>query len=82
MSLNGKYSLGIVLTFALLAMTMLYIFPFLNSLFETKTLTAEKFFYSRVALWFVLIITFLYSFLIEKILSFYGKRENIPFYFT
>lgn len=81
MSLNGKYSLGIVLTFALLAMTMLYIFPFLNSLFETKTLTAEKFFYSRVALWFVLIITFLYSFLIEKKSFLLWKERKYSFLF-
>ncbi|GAA5100939.1 hypothetical protein GCM10023210_39940 [Chryseobacterium ginsengisoli] len=84
MSLNGKYSLGILLTFVLLALVMLYVFPFINEIIGTTNITAEKFFYSRIAIWLVLIITFLYSFFIEKqsFLLWKDKKYPITFYFT
>lgn len=84
MSLNGKYSLGILLTFVLLALVMLYVFPFINTVMGTTNFTAEKFFYTRTILWFVLIIIFLYSFFIEKnsFLLWKDKKYPITFYFT
>jgi membrane protease YdiL (CAAX protease family) len=82
MSLNGKYSLGILLTFVLLASVMLYIFPFINTITGTTTVTAEKFFSSRIAIWLVLAIAFFYSFFIEKdaFLLWKDKKYSIGFY--
>lgn len=84
MSLNGKYSLGILLTFILLALVMLYIFPFINTVMGTTNFTAEKFFYTRTILWSVLIVIFFYSFFIEKnsFLLWEDKKYSITFYFT
>ncbi|GAA4166727.1 hypothetical protein GCM10022217_40990 [Chryseobacterium ginsenosidimutans] len=82
MNLNGKYSWGILLTFVLLASVMLYIFPFINIITGTTNITAEKFFYSRIAIWLVLAITFLYSFFIEKhsFLLWKNKKYSVLFY--
>jgi membrane protease YdiL (CAAX protease family) len=82
MNLNGKYSLGILLTFVLLASVMLYIFPFINAITGTTNITAEKFFYSRIAIWLVLIILFFYSFFIEKhfFLLWKDKKSSVLFY--
>jgi membrane protease YdiL (CAAX protease family) len=82
MNLNGKYSLGILLTFVLLASVMLYIFPFINAITRTTNITAEKFFYSRIAVWLVLIILFFYSFFIEKhsFLLWKDKKYSVLFY--
>lgn len=82
MSFTGKYSLGILLTFVLLALAMLYALPLLNTITGTANITAEKFFYTRIALWFVLLVTFLYSFFIEKnsFLLWKDKKYPIRFY--
>ncbi|MFL9833057.1 CPBP family intramembrane glutamic endopeptidase [Chryseobacterium terrae] len=66
MSLNGRYSLGIILTFVLLAASMLYSIPTINSFFNYKTLTADLFFYDRLSLWLVLILILVYNFFIEN----------------
>lgn len=81
MSLNGKYSLGILLTFVLLAAVMLYIFPFINTILGVKGLTAETFFYSRIALWLVFITVFFYSFFIEKNSFLLWKDKKYSFFF-
>ncbi|MFY7845378.1 CPBP family intramembrane glutamic endopeptidase [Chryseobacterium gambrini] len=81
MSLNGKYSLGILLTFVLLAAVMLYIFPFIAMMTGEKSFTATAFLYSRMVLWMVLAITFLYSFLIEKQPFLLWKDKNYSFLF-
>lgn len=81
MSLNGKYSLGILLTFILLAAVMLYIFPFITMMTGEKTFTATAFLYSRMVLWMVLAITFLYSFFIEKQPFLLWKDKNYSFSF-
>ncbi|SDR05887.1 hypothetical protein SAMN05421664_3333 [Chryseobacterium soldanellicola] len=82
MSLTGKYSLGILLTFVLLALVMLYVLPLLNTITGTANITAEKFLYTRIVLWFVLLIIFLYSFFIEKnsFLLWKDKKYSISFY--
>ncbi|MDQ0593967.1 membrane protease YdiL (CAAX protease family) [Chryseobacterium ginsenosidimutans] len=82
MSLNAKYSLGILLTFVLLALVMIHIFPFINAIKGTTDITAEKFFYSRIAIWLVLIITILYNFVIEKnpFLVWKDKKYSSLFY--
>jgi len=66
MSVNGRYALGIVLTFVLLASAILYSIPIINKFFNYKTLTADLFFYSRLALWMVLLLIFSYNFFIEN----------------
>lgn len=66
MRLNGKYSVGILLTFVLLAMVMLYVFPVISMLTEVKSITGDIFFLSRLAIWAVFLIIFLYSRFIEK----------------
>lgn len=66
MSLNGRYSLGIILTFVLLAASMLYSIPLINLFFNYKTLTADLFFYNRLSLWLVLVLILIYNFFIEN----------------
>lgn len=66
MSLNGRYSLGIVLTFVLLAASMLYSIPLINLFFNYKTLTADLFFYNRLSLWAVLVLVLIYNFFLEN----------------
>ncbi|MEG0925158.1 CPBP family intramembrane glutamic endopeptidase [Chryseobacterium sp.] len=66
MGINGKYSIGILLTFILLAAVMLYIFPVIRMFTGIKNITANSFFLSRLAIWSVLLIVFLYSYFIEK----------------
>jgi len=66
MSLNGKYATGILLTFVLLAAVMIYIFPLIYFITGTKGITPVSFFYTRVALWIVLALVFLYNFFVEK----------------
>ncbi|PWN67411.1 CPBP family intramembrane glutamic endopeptidase [Chryseobacterium oncorhynchi] len=66
MSLNGKYSIGILLTFVLLAAVMLYVFPVIRMVTGIQSITVESFSLSRLAIWSVLLIVFLYSYFIEK----------------
>lgn len=78
MSLNGKYAIGIVLTFVLLALSMLYSIPLLNLFFNFKTLTAELFFYNRLSLWLVLLLILLYNFFIENRSFFVWEDKKYP----
>lgn len=66
MSLNGKYALGILLTFVLLAALMLYVFPLIYFITGVKEFNAANFLYTRIALWAVLGLIFLYSLSVEK----------------
>ncbi|WET50512.1 CPBP family intramembrane metalloprotease [Chryseobacterium indologenes] len=66
MGLNGKYSAGILLTFVLLGIVMLYVFPVISLITGSKTITGNAFSLSRIALWIILLIIFLYSLYIEK----------------
>ncbi|TZF98898.1 CPBP family intramembrane metalloprotease (plasmid) [Chryseobacterium panacisoli] len=75
MEVNGKYSIGILLTFVLLAAAMLYSFPVITLITGIKGITATSFFLSRIVIWIVLLIVFLYSIVIEKG-SFLLKKEN------
>lgn len=82
MSLNGKYAVGIALTFVLLVLSMLYSIPLINLFFNFKTLTAELFFYNRLSLWLVLILVLFYNFFIEN-RSFFvweDKKYSAGFY--
>ncbi|AZA89722.1 CAAX amino terminal protease self- immunity [Chryseobacterium nakagawai] len=63
---NGKYSVGILLTFVLLGTTMLYVFPVISMITGVKAVSGNTFSLSRIAIWTVLLIIFLYSLLIEK----------------
>ncbi|RQO33853.1 hypothetical protein DBR39_23070 [Chryseobacterium sp. KBW03] len=76
MSLNGKYSIGILLTFVLLAAVMLYIFPVVTMITGTIGITKDNFFLSRVAIWGVFLIVFLYSLFIEKSTFLLKKEEK------
>ncbi|MDH6254078.1 membrane protease YdiL (CAAX protease family) [Chryseobacterium sp. H1D6B] len=82
MNFTGKYSLGILLTFGLLALAMLYSVAVINFLTGTVIFNADKFFYSRIILWIVLLLIFLYSLLIEKnsMLIWEDKKYSLPFY--
>lgn len=82
MSLNGKYSIGILLTFVLLAAVMLYIFPVVAMITGTRGITKDNFFLSRVAIWGVFLIVFLYSLFIEKstFLLKEEKKYSVVFY--
>lgn len=66
MSLTGKYAAGILLTFVILAAAMLYSFPVITTITGIKGITETNFFLSRVILWIMLIIVFLYNVCIEK----------------
>jgi hypothetical protein len=82
MSLNGKYAVGIVLTFVLLVLAMLYSIPLINQFFHFKTITSDLFFYNRLSLWLVLIIVLAYNFFIEN-RSFFvweDKKYSAGFY--
>jgi len=82
MSLNGKYAIGITLTFVLLVLSMLYSIPLINLFFNFKTLNAELFFYNRLSLWLVLILVLFYNFFIEN-QSFFvweDKKYSAGFY--
>ncbi|MGU3377001.1 CPBP family intramembrane glutamic endopeptidase [Chryseobacterium sp. M5A1_1a] len=82
MGINGKYSIGILLTVVLLAAVMLYIFPVIGMVTGIRNVTANSFFLSRLAIWSVLLIVFLYNFLIEKgsFLLKDEKKYSITFY--
>ena len=82
MGLNGKYSVGILLTFVLLATIMLYIFPVISMITGSKTVTANVFFISRIAIWIVLGIVFLYGLFVEKgpFLLWKEKKYSLSFY--
>ena len=82
MGFNGKYSIGILLTFVLLVAAMLYSFPVITTITGIRGITADSFFLSRIVIWIVLIIVFLYNMVIEKD-SFLLKKEisySILFY--
>lgn len=81
MSLNGKYALGIVLTFVLLALSMLYSIPVINLFFNFKTLTAELFFYNRLSLWLLLGLILLYNFFVENRSFFVWEDKNYSLIF-
>lgn len=66
MGFNGKYSIGILLTFVLLVAAMLYSFPAITMITGIRGITADSFFVSRIVIWIVLIIVFLYNMVIEK----------------
>ena len=66
MGFNGKYSKGILLTFVLLVAAMLYSFPVITMITGIRGITADSFFLSRIMIWIVLIIVFLYNRVIEK----------------
>ncbi|MGH1517510.1 CPBP family intramembrane glutamic endopeptidase [Chryseobacterium sp. JK1] len=75
MDIKGKYSIGILLTFVLLAAAMLYIFPVIGMITGIKEISAISFFWSRIGIWCILLITFLYNYSIEKN-SFLLKEEK------
>ncbi|WP_426482573.1 CPBP family intramembrane glutamic endopeptidase [Chryseobacterium sp. R2ACT005] len=75
MGFNGKYSIGILLTFVLLVAAMLYSFPVITLMTGIKGITSDSFFLSRIVIWIVLIIVFLYNIVIEKG-SFLLKKET------
>lgn len=83
MSLNGRYSIGILLTFVLLAASMLYSIPLINLFFKSKILTGEIFFYNRLSLWLVLLLILIYNFFIENRSFFVWEDRKYPpaFYF-
>jgi len=84
MSLNGKYALGIVITFVLLAFSIFYSIPIINLFFQSKTITAQIFFYNRLSLWLVLLLVLIYNFFIEN-RSFFvweDRKYSVGFYFT
>ncbi|REC47658.1 hypothetical protein DRF62_19960, partial [Chryseobacterium piscium] len=82
MSLNGKYSLGIILTFVLLAASMLYSIPLINLFFNYKTLTTDLFFYNRLSLWLVLVLVLIYNFFIENRSFFvWEEKKHSPLFY-
>ncbi len=81
MSLNGRYTLGVLLTFVLLGGVMLYVFPAVQFISGGKAGSAAAFAYSRIVLWLVLLITFMYSLLIEKQSLLLWKDKTYPFGF-
>ncbi|MDR2236914.1 MAG: CPBP family intramembrane metalloprotease [Chryseobacterium sp.] len=81
MGLNGKYSVGILLTFVLLAAVMLYIFPVISIMTGAQVVTAKVFLISRMAIWMVLGIIVLYSLLVEKQTFLLWKEKKYPVLF-
>jgi len=81
MSINARYSIGIVITFVLLAIFMLYSIPLINLFFNYKTLTADLFFYNRLSLWLVLGMVLMYNFFIENRSFFVWEDRKYPLIF-
>jgi len=81
MSLNGKYAVGIALTFILLVLFMLYSIPLINLYFNSRILTAELFFYNRLSLWVLLLLILFYNFLIENRSFFIWEDKKYPLTF-
>ncbi|MBB6370310.1 CPBP family intramembrane glutamic endopeptidase [Chryseobacterium shigense] len=82
MSLYGKYAMGILFSFVLLAAVMLYSFPLIYCITGIKGLTSAYLFYSRIILWVVLALVFLYNLFIEKnsFLLWKEKQYSVMFY--
>ncbi|WP_312513757.1 CPBP family intramembrane glutamic endopeptidase [Chryseobacterium culicis] len=74
MGINGKYSIGILLTFVLLAAAMLYAFPAVTLITGIRGITGTNFLITRFIIWGIFLIVLLYSFFIEKE-SFLLKKE-------
>lgn len=66
MTINGKYSIGILLTFVLLAAAMLYAFPAVIIITGVQGITETNFLLTRLVIWGIFFIVFFYSFFIEK----------------
>lgn len=66
MGINGKYSIGILLTFVILAGAMLYAFPAVTMITGVRGITETNFLLTRCIIWGIFFIVFLYSFIIEK----------------
>lgn len=81
MSLNGKYSVGILLTFVLLGSVMLYVFPLINTFTGTAEISAGKFFITRAVLWMVMAVVFLYNLIFEKQKFLLWKEQKYSFGF-
>lgn len=81
-SLSGKYSIGILLTFVILIELMLYAFSVINIATGIKAITSYTFFLSRIAIWSALLIIFLYNFFIERkpFLLKEEKKYSLSFY--
>ncbi|SIS65726.1 hypothetical protein SAMN05421786_101787 [Chryseobacterium ureilyticum] len=81
-SLSGKYSIGILLTFVILIELMLYAFSVINIVTGIKAITSYTFFLSRIAIWSALLIIFLYNFFIERkpFLLKEEKKYSLSFY--
>lgn len=78
----SKYSVGIIFTFLLLTLTMMYVLPLTNFVWGTKYMTANKFYFTRLVLWVVLFLVFLYNYYIEKnsFLLWKEKKHSLLFY--
>lgn len=81
MGINGKYSIGIVLTFILLVAAMLYAFPAATLITGVRGITEHNFFLTRLIIWGVLLIVFLYSLFIEKGPFLLKKESRYPILF-
>ncbi|CAI8811487.1 lysostaphin resistance A-like protein [Chryseobacterium sp. IT-36CA2] len=75
MGINGKYSIGILLTFVLLAAAMLYAFPIVTLMTGVRGITETNFLLTRFIIWGIFLMVFLYTFFIEKG-SFLLKKET------
>ncbi|MBT2622189.1 type II CAAX endopeptidase family protein [Chryseobacterium sp. ISL-6] len=81
MSLNGKYSLGIILAFTLLALAMLYSIPLINVITDSKSINTHVFFYSRIVLWMIMSLIFCYNAVIEKEPFFLWREKRYSLFF-
>lgn len=81
MSLNGRYALGIILTFVLLTAFMLYSMPVINIFFQYKAVTPDLFFYNRLSLWLVLALVLMYNFFVEDRSFFVWEDKKYSFSF-
>ncbi len=75
MDIYGKYSIGILLTFVLLAAAMLYAFPAVSLITGVRGITENNFLLTRFIIWGVFLLVLIYSLCIEKG-SFLLKKET------
>lgn len=74
-----NYSIGILLSFALLALSIKYSLKWSVYFTGVKGLNAENFFFTRICIWIVLIILFLYVIYFEKNDFLIWKDIKYPF---
>jgi membrane protease YdiL (CAAX protease family) len=75
-----KYSIGILLLIISLFIVMLFSLPFIELFTDKKGINITSFFFSRIIIWFVLLMLFFYCQFVEKQKMLLQKEKNFTFF--